>query len=112
MSFAFFQYEYNSPSGAINPSSSSSGGGGRKSSIDALGGGGPGGIDFMGTAGDTIGSLGGMRASGFSPGHGASMAGLGGTTTFGSSAFLGSGTCQWVTRGIIEYLIRSVLNTL
>ncbi len=66
----------------------------------------------MGTAGDTIGSLGGMRASGFSPGHGASMAGLGGTTTFGSSAFLGSGTCQWGTRGIIEYLIRIVLNTL
>lgn len=91
----------------MNPSSSSSGGvSGRKSSLDGLGG--P--SDFLPNAGDTIGSLGGGRAvGGYSPGHGASFPG---GTSFGSAAFLNSGTCQFGTRGIIEYLIRIVLNTL
>lgn len=113
----------------MNPSSSSSGVGSYKTSVDALNCG-PTGIDFMGpqfNAGDTICSMGGARPSGFSPGHNASFctgtgmstaaSGVAATgTTVGntsSSCFINtSSTFQWGTRGIIEYLIRIVLNTL
>nr|CDS16594.1 protein unc 79 [Echinococcus granulosus] len=124
-----YKYEYNSPSGAMNPSSSFSGVGGYKTSVDALNCG-PSGVDFMDSqfnAGDTICSMGGARPSGFSPGHGTSFCTGTGMSTAASGAaaaaatgantssscFINtSSTFQWGTRGIIEYLIRIVLNTL
>ncbi|KAL5112757.1 hypothetical protein TcWFU_008571 [Taenia crassiceps] len=124
-----YKYEYNSPSGTMNPSSSSSGVGSYKTSVDALNCG-PGGMDFMGSqfnAGDTVCSMGGARPSGFSPGHNASFCTGTGLSTAASGAVAAaatvgntssscfintSSTFQWGTRGIIEYLIRIVLNTL
>ncbi|VDN96633.1 unnamed protein product [Rodentolepis nana] len=113
-----YKYEYNSPSGTMNTSSISTGGGGHKASMDTLN------PDFIGSqfnTGDTIGSLAGGRPSGFSPGHGASFApgaslsmaaGASGGGVGGSCYINTSSNCQWGTSGIIEYLIRIVLNTL
>uniref|UniRef100_A0A5K3EWM3 Protein kinase domain-containing protein n=1 Tax=Mesocestoides corti TaxID=53468 RepID=A0A5K3EWM3_MESCO len=102
--------EYNSPSGSLNVSSSSSSGGGHKGSVDALG---SGAMDFSASQlniGEAAG--GGAWASGFSPGHGTSIGG-GGMSSIGPAAFVNSSsTPQCGTRGIIEYLIRIVLNTL
>ena len=111
----------------MNPSSNSSGSGGHKVSVDALTGGSSG-IDFIGSQfnpGETICSIGGARPSGFSPGHGtpfgtganisiaAASAAAGGTGGGAGNYFVNSSSnCQWGTRGIIEYLIRIVLNTL
>ncbi|VDL19536.1 unnamed protein product [Hymenolepis diminuta] len=118
------QYEYNSPSGTMNTSSISTGGGGHKASMDTLN------PDFIGSqfnAGETIGSLGGSRPSGFSPGHGTSFgpgtsmsmaaasavaAAASGGGGGGSYFINSSSNCQWGTSSIIEYLIRIVLNTL
>lgn len=113
----------------MNTSSSSASGGGHKASMETLSVGG-GGIDFVGSqfnVGETISSMGGGRPSGFSPSHGTSfvpgasmpMTASSAATAAASGGNIGgsylanpTSNCQWGTRGIIEYLIRIVLNTL
>lgn len=111
----------------MNPSSNSSGSSGHKVSVDALNCGASG-IDFIGAqlnSGETMSSIGGARPSGYSPGHGTSFgtganisiaatsAGAAATGGVSGNSFINtSSNCQWGTRGIIEYLIRIVLNTL
>ncbi|VDL92220.1 unnamed protein product [Schistocephalus solidus] len=113
-----YKYEYNSPTGLLNMSSSGSSA--QKMSGDLLSIGGDysstqvnaGGI--VGTEHNASGSVGTGtgRSGGFSPGH---------VQQFGvtnSSLAPGTNSCQWGnlssggTRGIVEYLIKIVLNTL